>query len=105
MKSLTRNRGSAVNWGKNDIIKTTSSAVMKEREKEIGNCEVTPQAIWPVIKSHIKRDGPKAPTATRGPAGLKYQPLEKATTTANFSEIQFTPHDLCDDTRTRRVEA
>jgi hypothetical protein len=52
-----------------------------------------------------KKDGPKTPTATNGPAGLKYQPQEKATTTADFSEIQFTPHYLCDKNHTQRVEA
>jgi hypothetical protein len=29
-------------------------------KQEIGNSEVTPWALWPVLKTVIKRDGPKA---------------------------------------------
>jgi hypothetical protein len=37
--------------------------------------------------------------------GLKYQPLDKATTIADYLENQFTPHDLCDKEHKRRVKA
>jgi hypothetical protein len=30
---------------------------------KIGKTEVTSQAIWPIAKSFLKRDGPRAPTA------------------------------------------
>jgi hypothetical protein len=29
-------------------------------ETKVGNCEVTPQALWPTAKSLMKRDGTKA---------------------------------------------
>jgi hypothetical protein len=57
------------------------------------------------VKSLIKGDGPKALTAIHGSLGHKYQQLEKATTIADCLENQFTPHDLCDENRNRRVEA
>jgi hypothetical protein len=45
---------------------------------KIGSCEVTPQAPWPIAKSLIKRDGPKATNAVHGPSGITYQPKVKA---------------------------
>jgi hypothetical protein len=50
----------------------------KELEIKVGNCEVTPQALWPIVKSLMKRDGSKAPTAIHGPLGKTYHPDEKA---------------------------
>jgi hypothetical protein len=38
----------------------------------------------------------RAPTANHGPIGLKFHPLEKANTIANYLETQFTPRHLCD---------
>jgi hypothetical protein len=35
-----------------------------------GTCEVTPQAIWPIAKSLLKRDGPKTPVAIHGHSDL-----------------------------------
>jgi hypothetical protein len=54
-------------------------------------------------KSLLKRDGPREPTAIHGVSGLKFHPFEKAKAIADGLEIQFTPHDLCDDST--RVEA
>jgi hypothetical protein len=71
---------------------------------KIGNAEVTPQAIWPIAKSLLKRDGPRAPIAIHGASGLKFHPTRKANATADFLEIQFTPHDLCDENHERQVE-
>jgi hypothetical protein len=45
----------------------------------------------------MKRDGPKAPTAIRGPFGLTSHPLEKANTIADCLENQFKSHELCDE--------
>jgi hypothetical protein len=58
---------------------------------------VTSQAVWPISKSLMKRDGPKAPTAVHGPLGITYQPNEKANVIADCLEFQFTSHDLCDE--------
>jgi hypothetical protein len=94
---------SAVDSVKKTIIKIIRRKAIEESQKNIGNCEVTPQSIWPVVKSLIKRDRPKAPTAIHGPLGLKYQPLEKTSTIADCLENQFTHQ--CDENRKRRVEA
>jgi hypothetical protein len=71
-----------------------------------GTGEVTSQDLWPIAKSFIKRDGPKAPTAVHGPVGITYTyyPNEKANTIANSLENQFTSHDLCDGNHERQVQ-
>jgi hypothetical protein len=74
-------------------------------ETKIENCEVTPQAIWPLAKSLTKRGGPKAPTAIHGPSDPIFYPIDKANVIANYLENQFTPHELCDLGHERRVEA
>jgi hypothetical protein len=58
----------------------TRKKALEQWGNHLGNCEVTPKAIWPPVKPLIKRDGPKTPTAIHGPLGLKYQPPDKATT-------------------------
>jgi hypothetical protein len=85
--------------------KLPAEKAFERREKKTGNCEVTPQATRLIVKFIIKRDEPSAPTAIHGPSGLKYQPLKKATTTADGSESQFTPHDVCVENHKRWVEA
>jgi hypothetical protein len=74
-------------------------------ETKIANTNVTPQAIWPIAKSLMKRDGAKKLTANHGPFGLTFHPLEKANATADCLENQFTLHDLCDENHKRQVEA
>jgi hypothetical protein len=74
-------------------------------ETRIANCEATPQALWPIAKSFLKRDGPKAPTAIHGSSGLKFHRLEKVNAIANYLENLFTTHDLCDEIHERRVKA
>jgi hypothetical protein len=69
------------------------------------NAEVTPQVIWPIAKSFLMREVPRAPTVIRGASGLKFHPSDKANAIADTWEIQFTPHDLCDENHERRVEA
>jgi hypothetical protein len=59
-------------------------------ENKIGNCEVTPQAIWPIAKSLMNTDGQRAPPAIHGPSGLKFHPLEKANAIA-VSKISSHP--------------
>jgi hypothetical protein len=66
------------------------------------NCEVTPQAIEPIVKSLIKRDGPKAPAAIHRPLGLKYQPREKPTMTTECLKIN-SHRVTCDENRKRQV--
>jgi hypothetical protein len=73
-------------------------------ETKIGNTEVTPQAILPISKSLLERDGPRGPTAIHGPSGLKFHPSEKAKEIADCLENQFTHHDLCAENHERRVK-
>jgi hypothetical protein len=57
------------------------------------------------VKSLLKRDGRRAPTAIHGASGLKCHPTEKDNATADCLKIQFTAHDLCDKNHERWVEA
>jgi hypothetical protein len=83
----------------------TWKKALERWESKTRNAEITPQAIGPITKSVIKRDGPRAPTAIHGASGLKFHPSDKANAIADRLEIQFTPHDLCDDNHEWRVEA
>jgi hypothetical protein len=78
--------------------------VLEWWETKVRNCEVTPQAILPIVKSLIKRDGPKAPTAILVPLGLKYQLLDKAIMIVDSLENHLTPHDLCGENHKWWVE-
>jgi hypothetical protein len=66
-------------------------------ETKIGNTEVIPQVIWPIAKSLLKRDGPRAPTAIHGPSGLIFHPSDKANAIADCLENQFIHQDLCNE--------
>jgi hypothetical protein len=94
----------AVNWVSKAIRRMTRKKALELWETKIGKAEVTPQAIWPTEKSIFTRDGPRAPTAIHGASGLKFLPSEKANTIADCLEIQFTPHDLCDENHERHME-
>jgi hypothetical protein len=83
----------------------TCKKALERWETKTSNTEVTPQAIWTIAKSLLKRDGPRTPTAIHGASGLKFHPTEKANAIADYLEIQFTPHDLYDENHERRVEA
>jgi hypothetical protein len=41
--------------------------------------EVTPQAIWPIAKSLLQRNEPRAPTAIHSSSGLKFRSPIKPT--------------------------
>jgi hypothetical protein len=74
--------------------------------KNIVNTEVIPQAILPIAKSLLKRDGPRVQIAIQGPSGLilLVHPSEKASAIADCLENQFTHHDLCDENHEQWVE-
>jgi hypothetical protein len=76
----------------------TRTKALERWETKISNTELTLQAISPIAKSLLKRDGPRAPTAIHGPSGLKFHPYKKANAIADCLENQFTHHDLCDKT-------
>jgi hypothetical protein len=52
----------------------------------------------------MKRDGPKVPTAVKGPSGITHHPNETSNAIADCLGNQFTSHDLCDENHERRVE-
>jgi hypothetical protein len=60
----------------------------------LANCEVAPQAIWPLAKSLTKRGGPKAQSAIHVPIGPLFYPFDKANAIADSLDNQFTVHDL-----------
>jgi hypothetical protein len=92
----------AVKWATKANTQMTRRRAL---ERKISNPDATPQAIWPIVKSLMKRDGPRKLTAIHGPFGLSFLPLERAKATADCLENQFIPHDLCDENNKWRVEA
>jgi hypothetical protein len=74
------------------------------RETKIGNAEVTPHSIWPIAKSLLTRNVPRAPTTIHGASGLKVIPFEKAIAIADCLEIQLTPHELYHKNHEQQVE-
>jgi hypothetical protein len=82
----------------------TRKKALERWETKISNSEVTPQAIWPIVKSLLKRDGPRTPTAIHGVSGLKFHRFEKTNVISDCLKIQFTSHDLYDDNHERQVE-
>jgi hypothetical protein len=76
-------RKTAVNWVTKAIRRMTRTKALELWETKLSNTEATPQAIWPIAKSLLKRDGPRAPTAIHGPSDLKIHPSEKANAIAD----------------------
>jgi hypothetical protein len=75
----------------------TRQKALEQWETKISNAEVTPQATWPIAKSLLKRDGPRASTDIYGASGLKYLPSEKANATAVW---KFSSHHMICVTKT-----
>jgi hypothetical protein len=82
----------------------TRRKALERWETKVENCEVTSQALWPIAKFPMKRDGSKAPTAIHGSLGITYSSNEKANVIRDFLQNQFTSHDLCDENHERQVE-
>jgi hypothetical protein len=53
----------------------------ERRERKLSNAEITPHAIWPLVKSLKREDKTKAPSAIHSPTGLKFLPFEKVNVT------------------------
>jgi hypothetical protein len=94
----------ALYWFATLIRRMTRRKALEWWETKLGNCEVTPQALWPIAKSLMKRDGPKAPTAVHRPFGITYQSNEEDNVIADCLENQFISPDLCDESHERQVE-
>jgi hypothetical protein len=68
----------AVNWVTRNITRMVPKRALERLETKLANCEVTPQAIWPVAKSLTKRGGPKASSAIHSPLGPLFYPISEA---------------------------
>jgi hypothetical protein len=68
----------ALNWIPKSIRRFARKKALERWETRLANTEETPQAILPIEKFLINRDGPRAPTAIHGALGLKYHPVDKA---------------------------
>jgi hypothetical protein len=104
---VTQNQAcqTAVNLVANTIRQMTYRKALEWWETKVGNCEVTSQALWPIAKSLMIGDGPKAPIAVHGSLGITYQTNEKANVIADCLENQFTSHDLRDNNLEQQVES
>jgi hypothetical protein len=80
MRQETRDleRKTAVHWVSKSIRRLTRRNSLEQWEAPLANAEATPQGIWPIAKSLINRDGPRAPTDIHGTLGLKFHPTDKA---------------------------
>jgi hypothetical protein len=94
----------AVNWVTKTIRRMNRKKLIEQWDARLGNCEVTPRAIWSIARVLLNRNAPKAPTAIHDYHGLKFLPYEKANAIADCLENRFTHHDLCEEHRQRRVE-
>jgi hypothetical protein len=61
-------------------------------ETKLANCEVTPQAIWPIEISLAKSSWPKAPSEIHGPLGPIFYPIDKDNIITHCLEDQFRAH-------------
>jgi hypothetical protein len=93
-----------VNRVPKSIRRMTQEEAFERWETTLANTEATPQAIWPIGKSPINRDGPRAPTDVHGHRGITFHALEKANATAYCLEKHFTAHDLWEEKHEQRVE-
>jgi hypothetical protein len=104
---MARNQGSSIQEGnKVGHLKCQNGLerALERWETKLANYEVTPQTIWPIVKSLTKRDGSKAPSVIHCPLGPVFYPPDKANIIADCLENQFTAHYLCDCYH-RHVEA
>jgi hypothetical protein len=94
----------AVKWVTQNIRRMVRIRAPERWGKNLVNCEITPQAIWPIAKSLRKRGGPKAPSAIHGPLSPLFYPI-KANAIGDCLENQLTAHSLCDCDHRQQVEA
>jgi hypothetical protein len=76
----------------------TRKKALERWETKLGNAEVTPQVIWPIVKSLLTRHGPRAPTAIHDASGLKFLPSEKAKAVAD--SLKLSSHHMSCLTKT-----
>jgi hypothetical protein len=72
-------------------------------EAKLANCEITLQAVWPIVKSHTQSGVPKATSAIHGPLRSILYAIDKANIIADCLENLFWPQDFCDCDHRRHV--
>jgi hypothetical protein len=72
------------------ILKTVQRNAIERWETKQSNAEITPHAIWLLVKSLGRGDKTKAPSAIRSPAGLKFLPFEEANVIAPGNPVPTT---------------
>jgi hypothetical protein len=95
----------AVNWVTKTIGRMTRKKIIEQWETRLGNCEVTPLSLWPIARTLLNRDAPKAPTAIHGYHGLKFLLYDKANAIADCLENHFIHYDFCEEHHERRVDS
>jgi hypothetical protein len=86
------------------IRRMTLRKALEQWETEIRICQVTAQALWPIVKPLMKRDERNSPTAPYGALGTTYHPNKKTKVIADYLANHLAPHDLCDESHERQVE-
>jgi hypothetical protein len=66
----------AVNRALKSIRPMSQEKALERWEMTLANTEETPQAIRPIAKSLINRDGPRVPTAVHCPLGITFHPCQ-----------------------------
>jgi hypothetical protein len=61
----------------------TGKKALELLERNVSNCEFTPQIIRTVAKSLAKRGGPEAPSVIQGLLGHNFEPVYKAKAVAD----------------------
>jgi hypothetical protein len=86
------------------IRRMTRGKALGRWEAKVGDCDVTPEILWFIVKSFMKRPVDQRPTAVHRLLRLIYHQNEKSKVTVDYLESQVTSHYLRDDNYGRRVE-
>jgi hypothetical protein len=89
--------------GSQIIRRMTRRKAVERWKTKTGNCEATPQALWPVTKSLKELDEPKIPKAVQRPLRITHHPNEKANENMTCLDNQFMHQELCHENHERRV--
>jgi hypothetical protein len=92
LRKLWQEPGTAVNWATINMRGTLQKTALKRWETTLANCEVTPQAMWPIVNP--KRFRPKAPSAIHDPLGPIFYPINKVNIIADCLDSQFRANDI-----------
>jgi hypothetical protein len=86
-KIMARSKGFAMQngskLGHTKYRRMVRKRALKRRETKLENCEVTPQAVWPIAESLSKMSRPRAPSEIHGLLNPIFYPIDKANIIAN----------------------